>query len=206
MARAYVMRSACCAAVLLIAIVGAALSVDAYNLFGTRLLSEKVFPHATRFRFGADRMAKAIEISRDHDTGKDIVFVGTSRVAFGFDLDAPPLAGLKTFNAALSGAQAVEIAKVATYAADHWPGLRRIVWGIDYDSFFGRDDFIADFPDSGFAGAPLWPAYLRSLFAYEQMTQNYKILRQAMTTGRVAPEMKNNGQFLYDPGVLAQAH
>src|SRR5438270_3603234 len=135
-----------------IAVVAAfVLCVDAFGLFGTRLISGSLFPHNLRLTTSGDRVIKAIEIAR---IGRplDMLFAGSSRVAFAFDPRAPLLSQMRTYNAGLNGSHSYETGIVVRYVIDHVPNIRRIVWNIDFEEFFRPLGVEADFAQSGFAG------------------------------------------------------
>ena len=78
------------------------LAVDAYGVFGTRLIPASRFPPNLRLMRGWDRVTKGIEIAERQ--GDRILFVGDSRTQHGLDPDSPTLSGVKAYNAALVGA------------------------------------------------------------------------------------------------------
>ncbi|MFI5013133.1 MAG: hypothetical protein ACHQAY_12390 [Hyphomicrobiales bacterium] len=196
-ARAYV--AACAALALagfaLIATLG--LVVDAYGVFGTRLIPASRFPPNLRLTRGWDRVTKAIEIAERQ--GDKILFVGDSRTQLGLDPDAPALAGVKAYNAALVGATLAEQIVSLDYSLAHEPGIRRIVWGLSYEEFaFGIFTW-SDYEDSAFAGRGIVSGLLRHLFAHDRVMSSWKALLQARRLVRAT--MKRNGvaTFSGDP-------
>ncbi|MFI4995408.1 MAG: hypothetical protein ACHQAQ_06455, partial [Hyphomicrobiales bacterium] len=105
-ARAYVATCAALALAGFALIATLGLVVDGYGIFGTRLIPASRFPPNLRLARGWDRVTKAIEIAERQ--GDKILFVGDSRTQLGLDPDAPALAGVKAYNAALVGATLAE--------------------------------------------------------------------------------------------------
>src|SRR6516164_6915870 len=116
-ARAYL---AICSAIALagLALIAAlGLIVDAYGVFGTRLLPASRFPPDLRLMEHWDRVAKAIELARRR--GDQVLFIGDSRTQHGLDPAAPALGGVKGYNAALPGATLAEQMGIIGYALQH---------------------------------------------------------------------------------------
>jgi hypothetical protein len=169
--RSYLLKVLACASAAIIAAVSLVLSVDPFGLFGTRIIPGHLFPHNLRMTTGGDRVIKAIEIAR-HKQPLDILFVGSSRVAFAFDPRSPLLAEMQTYNAGLNGSHSYETGIVVRYAIDRVPKIRRIVWNIDFEEFFRSLGVEADFDQSGLAGTPLASGYARHLLSYEALRKS----------------------------------
>jgi hypothetical protein len=158
--RSYLLKVLACA-LAAICILGALdLFTDAFALFGTRLLPTSLFPHTLRMTTSGDRVIKAIEIAHRREP-LDIVFAGSSRVAFAFDPRSPLLRDMQTYNAGLNGSHSYETSRVVRYALDHARHIRRIVWNIDFEEFFRPLSVEADFAQSAFAATPLALGYVR---------------------------------------------
>ena len=83
--RSYVSKVLACAFAAICVIAALILAVDAFGLFGKRIIPTRLFPHNLRMTTSGDRVIKAIEIAH-LERPLDILFVGSSRVAFAFDL------------------------------------------------------------------------------------------------------------------------
>jgi len=173
------------------------LSVDAFAIFGSRLIPAERFPHDLRMTTSGDRVIKAIEIARIKDP-LDILFAGSSRVAFAFDPRSPLLVTMHTYNAGLNGSQSYETGKVIRYAIDHGPRIRRIVWNIDFEEFFRALTVEADFGQSGFAGAPLALGYARHLLSYEALRKSAAAAAAAAQDGRFLPFVDADGFYIHE--------
>jgi hypothetical protein len=180
--RSYLLKVLACAFAAVIAVVTLVLSVDAFGLFGTRIIPGHFFLHNLRMTTGGDRVIKAIEIAR-HKQPLDILFVGSSRVAFAFDPHSPLLAEMQTYNAGLNGSHSYETGIVARYAIDRVPNIRRIVWNIDFEEFFRPLGVEADFAQSGLAGTPLASGYARHLLSYEALRKSLDAAASALRGG-----------------------
>lgn len=134
--------------VVLGALLAFVLAVDAYGLFGTRLIPERVFPVDQRVMRNGDRVIKAVEMARSQAT---TVVIGSSRVALGFAPDRINLNPASLYNAGLLGARGTELNAIAHYAAREMPHIQRIILGIDLDLQFLPPE-TSDFPQSAFAG------------------------------------------------------
>ncbi|MBV9566757.1 MAG: hypothetical protein JO172_01335, partial [Hyphomicrobiales bacterium] len=131
----------------LVGLVG--LGVDAFGVFGTRLISESHFPSNLRLSVSGDRVTKAIEIAERH--GDTILFVGDSRTQHGLDPDAPTVAGAKAYNAALAAASLREQIVTLDYALAHEPDIKHVVWGLSLEEFPLAIATSSDYADSAFA-------------------------------------------------------
>jgi hypothetical protein len=169
--RSYILKVLACALAAIFVVAAFVLSIDAFALFGTRLIPAQRFPDSLRMTTSGDRVIKAIEIARIKEP-LDILFVGSSRVAFAFDPRSSFLAIMRTYNAGLNGSHSYETGKVVRYAIDHGPKIHRIVWNIDFEEFFRPLSVEADFAQSGFAGTPLALGYLRHLLSYEALRKS----------------------------------
>src|SRR5947209_1637015 len=180
--RSYVLKVLACAfaAICIVAVI--VLIVDAFALFGTRIIPSRLFPHHLRMTTSGDRVIKAIEIAQRREP-LDIFFVGSSRVAFAFDPRSPLLSRLQTYNAGLNGSHSAETGKVVRYAIDSIPGIRRIVWNVDFEEFFRPLGVEADFNESGFAGAPLALGYARHALSYEALRKSVGAAAAALHGG-----------------------
>jgi hypothetical protein len=180
--RSYVLKVLACAfaAICIVAVI--VLIVDAFALFGTRIIPSRLFPHHLRMTTSGDRVIKAIEIAQRREP-LDILFAGSSRVAFAFDPRSPLLSGLQTYNAGLNGSHSAETSKVVRYAIDHVPKIRRVVWNLDFEEFFRPLGVEADFNESGFAGAPLAVGYARHVLSYEALRKSLSAAAAALRGG-----------------------
>jgi hypothetical protein len=169
------------------------LVVDAYGVFGTRLIPASRFPPNLRVTRGWDRVTKGIEIAERQ--GDRILFVGDSRTQIGLDPDSPMLDGVKAYNAALVGATLAEQIVALDYSLAHEPGIKRVVWGVSFEEFpFGIFTW-SDYPDSAFAGHGMASGLLRHLFAYDRVMSSWKTLLQSRRLVRAT--MKRNGVAIY---------
>jgi hypothetical protein len=180
--RSYLLKVLACALAAITVVAAVVLSVDAFALFGTRLIPAELFPHNLRMTTSGDRVIKAVELAR----GKrplDILFAGSSRTAFAFDPRSPLLGQMQTYNAGLNGSHSYESGIVVRYAIDHVPEIRRIVWNIDFEEFFRPLSVEADFAQSGFAGTPLALGYARHLLSYEALRKSADAAASALRGG-----------------------
>src|SRR3954451_19684140 len=99
--RSYLLKVLACALAAIFVVGALVASVDAFGLFGTRLIPARLFPHNLRMTTSGDRVIKAIEIA-DRSAPLDILFAGSSRVAFAFDPGSPLLREMQTYNAGLN--------------------------------------------------------------------------------------------------------
>jgi hypothetical protein len=172
------------------------LSVDAFALFGTRIIPTMLFPHNLRMTTSGDRVIKAIEIARELEP-LDILFAGSSRVAFAFDPRSPLLRDMQTYNAGLNGSHSYETGIVVRYAIDHIPKIRRIVWNIDFEEFFRPLSVEADFSQSGFAGTPPTMGYARHLLSYEALRKSLDAAVSALRGG-FFPYVDIDGFYIHE--------
>ena len=180
--RSYLLKVLACA-LAAICILGALdLFTDAFALFGTRLLPTSLFPHTLRMTTSGDRVIKAIEIAHRREP-LDIVFAGSSRVAFAFDPRSPLLREMQTYNAGLNGSHSYETSRIVRYAIDHARHIRRIVWNIDFEEFFRPLSVEADFAQSAFAATPLALGYARHLLSYEALRKSADAAISALRGG-----------------------
>jgi hypothetical protein len=169
--RSYLIKVLACAFAAVFVVAGLILSIDAFGLFGTRIIPTRLFPHNLRMTTSGDRVIKAIEIARRREP-LDILFAGSSRVAFAFDPRSPMLREMQTYNAGLNGSHSYETGIVVRYAIDRVPKIRRIVWNIDFEEFFRAFNVEADFTQSAFAGTPAAIGYARHLLSYEALRKS----------------------------------
>jgi hypothetical protein len=193
-ARTYIATFAAIALTGLALIAALGIVVDAYGVFGTRLIPASRFPPQLRLIKHGDRVTKAIEIAERR--GDEILFVGDSRTFNGLDPDSPALSGLKAYNAALAAATIAEQVVELDYSLAHEPGVKRIVWGLSLEAFPFGIPTTSDYPDSAFAGNSILSGLLRHLFAYERVTSSWKTLLQSRKLVRAT--MKRNGVAFYD--------
>jgi hypothetical protein len=193
--RSYVLKVLACAFATICIVAAIVLIVDAFALFGTRIIPSRLFPHNLRVTTSGDRVIKAIEIAQRRET-LDIVFAGSSRVAFAFDPRSPLLSDLQTYNAGLNGSHSAETSKVVRYAIDHVPKIRRIVWNVDFEEFFRPLGVEADFNESGFAGAPLAFGYARHVLSYEALRKS--VGAAAALRGGVFPYIDVDGFYVHE--------
>jgi hypothetical protein len=194
-ARAYLSTSAALALASLLLIAALGLVVDGYGLFGTRLIPASRFPPNQRLMKHWDRVTKAIEISERR--GDQVLFIGDSRTQHGLDPDAPALAGVKAYNAALAAATLAEQIAVLDYTLKYEPMIRHIVWGQSLESFPFDIFAPTDYRESAFAGRSIFGGLLRHLFGADRVLASFKALLQARRAVR-AP-LKRNGVVTY-PG------
>jgi hypothetical protein len=180
--RSYVLKVLACAFAAICVVAVIVLCVDAFALFGTRIIPSRLFPHNLRMTTSGDRVIKAIEIAQRHEP-LDIFFAGSSRVAFAFDPRSPLLSGMQTYNAGLNGSHSAETGKVVRYAIDHVAKIHRIVWNVDFEEFFRPFGVEADFNESGFAGVPLAPGYARHVLSYEALRKSLSAAAAALRGG-----------------------
>lgn len=194
--RSYLLKVLACACAILFVFCGLVLSIDAFALFGTRVIPASRFPHGLRMTTSGDRVIKAIEIARIKQP-LDIVFVGSSRVAFGFDPRSPLLSQMHTYNAGLNGSHLYESGIVARYALDNIRGLRRIIWNIDFEEFFRPLSVEADFSQSGFAATPLALGFARHLLSYEALRKSADAAMSAVRGG-FFPYVDVDGFYIHE--------
>jgi hypothetical protein len=180
--RSYVLKVLACAFAALCLVAVIVLCVDAFALFGTRIIPSRLFPHNLRMTTSGDRFIKAIEIAQRREP-LDIFFAGSSRVAFAFDPRSPLLSGMQTYNAGLNGSHSAETSKVVRYAIDHVGKIHRVVWNVDFEEFFRTLDVEADFNESGFAGGPLSLGYARHVLSYEALRKSLSAAAAALRGG-----------------------
>jgi len=179
----------------LIALMG--LGVDAYGVFGTRLIPASRFPPQLRLVAIGDRLTKGLEIVQRHDDR--LLFIGDSRTQHGFDPDSPALGGIKAYNTALAAATLSEQLDTLDYALAHEPSVTHLVWGLSFEIFPSRVATTTDYWDSAFAGHSLLSSRLHHLFAFDFVEASFKALLQARK--QVEAPMKRNGvvNFPSDP-------
>ena len=194
--RSYLLKVLACA-LAAISIVGAlVLFTDAFALFGTRLLPTKLFPHTLRMTTSGDRVIKATEIAYRREP-LDILFAGSSRVAFAFDPRSPSLREMQTYNAGLNGSHSYETSRIVRYAIDHVRHIRRIVWNIDFEEFFRPLSGEADFAHSAFARTPLALGYARHLLSYEALRKSADAAISALRGG-FFPYIDVDGFYIHE--------
>jgi hypothetical protein len=194
--RSYVLKVLACAFATLCVVAVIVVIVDAFALFGTRIIPSRLFPHHLRMTTSGDRVIKAIEIAQRRQP-LDILFAGSSRVAFAFDPRSPLLSGLQTYNAGLNGSHSAETGKVVRYAIDHVSKIRRVVWNVDFEEFFRPLGVEADFNESGFAGAPLAFGYARHVLSYEALRKSVGAAAPALRGG-FSPYIDVDGFYVHE--------
>jgi hypothetical protein len=168
--RRWLLMTTACGLGFFAALLALVLATDVFALFGTRLAAIPVAQNL-RLTTGGDRTIKALEIARMKEP-LDILFLGSSRVVFGFDPSAASLAGLRGYNAGLNGSHSDEAASVLHYVLDHGPPVARVIWNIDFEEFFREPDGAGDFAQSGFAGASPLHGLLRHVSTYEALRKS----------------------------------
>jgi hypothetical protein len=193
-ARGYLATLAALTLAALALIVGLGLGVDAFGVFGTRLIPQSRFPPELRLTKHGDRVTKAIEIAERQ--GDRILFIGDSRTQHGLDPDSPALGGAKAYNAALAAAALPEELVALDYTLAHEPTITHIVWGLSFEAYPFPIAANTDYPDSAFAGNSRMSGLLRHLFAFDFMTASWNALMQAPR--HVRAQMKRNGVTTYE--------
>jgi hypothetical protein len=196
--RAYITTAALLALTGFVLVAALGLAVDAYGVFGTRLISAAHFPSNLRLMRGWDRVTKAIEIAERR--GDQVLFIGDSRSQLGIDPDSPALSGMRAYNAGLAGATLTEQIVALDYSLAHDPGIKHVVWGLSFEEFpFGIFSW-SDYPDSAFAGRGMIAGLMRHLFAYDRVISSWKTLLQSRR--QVRAQMKRNGVVTYSGETL----
>jgi hypothetical protein len=194
--RSYLLKVLACACAVLLLVSGFVLCVGAFALFDTRVIPASRFPPNLRMTTSGDRVIKAIEIAKINRP-LDILFAGSSRVAFAFDPRSDLLAQIRTYNAGLNGSHSYETGKVIRYAIDHVPKIHRIVWNVDFEEFFRPLDVEADFAQSGFAATPLVLGYMRHLLSYEALRKSVSAAASALRGG-FFPYIDVDGFYIHE--------
>lgn len=146
------------------------LAVDPYSSF--RWSDIKGVNDQKTLRRGGGRVNKALILGH---TRFDVLLYGTSRGEMGLDPQSPALDGAFAFNASLSSTNIAELARAVDYAAHHQtPDL--VVVGLDLLMFGENTATSGDFEQSGFAGAPEWPVYVRRLLSLEASSDSGWVL------------------------------
>ena len=200
--RSYVLKVLACAAAAILALGVLIVCIDAFALFGTRIIPGNLFPHNLRMTTSGDRVIKAIEIAKIRQP-LDMLFAGSSRVAFAFDPRAPLLSQMRTYNAGLNGSHSYETGIVVRYAIDHVPNIRRIVWNIDFEEFFRPLGVEADFAQSGFAGTPLVLGLARHVLSYEALRKSVSAAGSALRGG-FFPYIDVDGFYVHERSEATQ--
>jgi hypothetical protein len=191
--RAYITTFTALALIGFALIAALGLVVDAYGLFGTRLIPAPRFPPQLRLVKRWDRVTKAIEIAERR--GDQVLFIGDSRSQRGLDPDSPALSGAKAYNAALVGATLAEQIVALDWSLAHDTGIKHVVWGVSFETFpFGIFP-LSDYSQSAFAGNSIISGLLRHLFAYDYVVSSWRALKQARKLVRTT--MKRNGVVIY---------
>ena len=191
--RAYIATFAVLALIGFALIAALGLAVDAYGVFGTRLIPASHFPPQLRLVKRWDRVTKAIEIAERR--GDQILFIGDSRSQRGLDPDSPSLSGAKAYNAALVGATLAEQIVALDWSLAHDTGVKHVVWGVSFETFpFGIFP-LSDYSQSAFAGNSIASGLMRHLFAYDYVVSSWRALKQARKLVRTT--MKRNGVVIY---------
>lgn len=164
--------------------------VDAFGLFGTRVVPERLFPAERRASLGGDRVLKAIEMKR---ADPRMIITGSSRVVAGYDPSRPALSGLGLYNAGLAGSGPLQTFPLVRWAAANLPRLERIILANDFDLFFHPTANIGNFDKSAFAGQPLVSGYLEHLFSYDAIAESWTIARNAVRGRATAGAANRNG-------------
>lgn len=173
--RRWLILTAACGLGFFAALLALVLATDVFGLFGTRIVARQGgMPHM-RLTTSGDRTIKALEIARRRDP-LDIVFLGSSRVAFAFDPASPVLSGLRAYNAGLHGSHSNEAAAVLHYVVDHGPPVRRFVWNVDFEEFYREVEGGGDFAHSGFASASNISGLLRHALSYEALRKSLALV------------------------------
>ena len=197
-ARRYLVMGATLALAGFALIVALGLAVDAYGVFGTRLIPASRLPPDLRLTLGWDRVTKGIEIAERE--GDEVLFIGDSRSQIGLDPDSPALAGVKSYNMALVGATLAEQIVALDYGLAHEPSVKHVVWGLSFEEFpFGIFTW-SDYPDSALAGHGIVSGLLRHLFAYDRVMSSWRLLFQPRRVARST--MKRNGAAIYGTDVV----
>jgi hypothetical protein len=194
--KTYVFRLSACALSIGFILIAMILGVDTFGLFGTRMIPSRLYPHNLRMTTSGDRIIKAIEVARLKEP-LDILFAGSSRVAFAFDPRSPLLATLRSYNAGLNGSHSAETGDVVRYAVDHGPTIRRIVWNIDFEEFFRSLAPESDFAQSSFGGASLEAGYARHLLPYEALRKSVSALTNSLSGG-FFPYIDTDGLYVHE--------
>ncbi|ATQ67639.1 hypothetical protein [Methylosinus trichosporium] len=189
--RRWLIATAACGLGCLAALLALVLATDVFALFGTRASAIPV-PQNLRLSTGGDRAIKALAIAALKEP-LDVLFLGSSRVVFGFDPACRSLEGLRAYNAGLNGSHSDEAAEVLHYALDHGPKIARVVWNIDFEEFFREREGAGDFAQSGFAGASPLSVQLRHALTYEALRKSL-----AAIFGGQSFYMDVNGFYHYD--------
>ena len=103
--------------------------VDPYNLNGW--IDKVGFNHEKPSLRRNQRLSKVFEVSRMRPP---VIFLGTSRAAHGLDPLHPALAGKRTYNLAIDGANISEI-RILFEHAIALSGANIVIVGLDYGSF-----------------------------------------------------------------------
>lgn len=173
-AASYLGRAFLLAGIMLGLVAAIMLSVDAFSLFKTRLVPEKIFPQEWRIRSKGDRTLKALEIARH--PGIELLFVGGSRLQGGFDPRSSEAVAGRTYNGGLAAATIYEQAAIARFAQQRHKDLKRVVWEVNFDLSFGADGGAADYESSAFAGQSLFYGYAKHLFGFEHLRDTLRLL------------------------------
>ena len=139
---------------------------DVFAIFGTRLFPHNLQNLELRLTTNGDRVIKSLEYFR-RTRPLDVVFLGSSRVVFGFDPHSATMSGLNAYNAGLNGSHSNESATILTKMAGRDPKVARVIWAIDFEEFFREEAAPADLADSVFGGASPWRGRLMHALSYE---------------------------------------
>lgn len=139
---------------------------DAFAIFGTRLFPHNLGSLELRLTTNGDRVIKGLEYFR-RAKPLDVVFLGSSRVVFGFDPHSATMGGLNAYNAGLNGSHSNESATILKSMAGRDPKVARVVWAIDFEEFFREEAAPADLDESVFGGASPWRGRLMHAMSYE---------------------------------------
>ena len=143
-----------------------AVAGDVFAIFGTRLFPRNLGGLELRLTTNGDRVIKGLEYFR-RKKPLDLVFLGSSRVVFGFDPHSATMSGLNAYNAGLNGSHSNESATILAAMAGRDPKVARIIWAIDFEEFFREEAAPADLDDSVFGGASPWRGRLMHALSYE---------------------------------------
>ncbi|MFV0281789.1 MAG: hypothetical protein ACK5JM_13650 [Rhodoblastus sp.] len=141
---------------------------DVFAIFGTRLFAHNLGSLELRLTTNGDRVIKGLEYFRRTKT-LDIVFLGSSRAAFGFDPHTATMAGLNAYNAGLNGSHSNESADILKTMAGRTPKVRRVIWAVDFEEFFRETAAPGDLAESVFGGASPWRGRLMHALSYEAL-------------------------------------
>jgi hypothetical protein len=163
--------------------------VDPYNLNGW--IDKVDFNHEKPSLRRNQRLSKVFEVSRMRPP---VIFLGTSRAAHGLDPLHPALAGKRTYNLAIDGANISEI-RILFEHAIALSGANIVIVGLDYGSFDkgglkpGLKPELLDIGNETRRNARLLEAVQKSL-SLETLFASYQTIR----CQHIPPEFTHQGQ------------